>query len=218
MKKYGLFSAVLVVVVLAVPMVSLAEIPSFWCDRMEAPPSEEIESGVAPYRLKCWDTSTGATSWQWDFGNGETSTKQGIKDLDPVIVVYSSPGGYQISLTINEGPQMTKYVEVAECPLSSLPVKLMRSGAAPTPACPALVEDRFPTLQEAYLKACDGDTILVIGLNLIPQVLTAKYEIAVTVEGGYECSSSFTNVVNNTILTGAEIQRGAVTMGNFTLE
>jgi PKD repeat protein len=43
------------------------------------------------------DSSSGATSWLWDFGDGYTSTEQ------HPIHVYSSKGVYNVTLTINGG-------------------------------------------------------------------------------------------------------------------
>jgi len=43
----------------------------------------------------CSDTSTGATSWSWNFGDGGTSTLQNPAHI------YSAPGTYTIQLTAN---------------------------------------------------------------------------------------------------------------------
>ncbi|HHG83298.1 MAG TPA: PKD domain-containing protein, partial [Bacteroidetes bacterium] len=51
-------------------------------------------SGCAPRFVSFTDLSTGIiTSWQWDFGNGATSTQQ-----NPGII-YNVPGVYTVSLT-----------------------------------------------------------------------------------------------------------------------
>jgi|GEM_PF-1071945 len=52
------------------------------------------------------DNSTGATSWQWDFGAGAmpaTANTQG-----PHNVTYSTPGSKTVSLTIDQGTSQTK--------------------------------------------------------------------------------------------------------------
>lgn len=43
------------------------------------------------------DASVGATSWHWDFGDGDTSTVQNPTHT------YNSPGSYWVTLTINNG-------------------------------------------------------------------------------------------------------------------
>ncbi len=53
-----------------------------------------IEDG---FTVECLDESDGATSWLWDFGDGNTSGEQ-----HPVHT-YSTPGDYIIRLTINQG-------------------------------------------------------------------------------------------------------------------
>ena len=55
--------------------------------------SQEIVNNIVYFS----DSSNGATSWLWDFGDGSTST-----DQHP-IHVYSSSGTYDVTLTINDG-------------------------------------------------------------------------------------------------------------------
>jgi PKD repeat protein len=57
----------------------------------------DTPSGSAPITVQFIDDSTGATSWEWDFGDGETSDEQ-----NP-IHVYLIPGSYTVTLTINGG-------------------------------------------------------------------------------------------------------------------
>jgi gliding motility-associated-like protein len=51
-------------------------------------------SGCAPVLVDFTDESTGATSWQWDLGNGVTSTQQNPSTL------YTNPGTYTVTLTV----------------------------------------------------------------------------------------------------------------------
>ena len=66
--------------------------------RVEVPVAEFTEDpfiGTAPLAVQFTDTSIGApTSWQWDFGDGESST-----DQDP-LHTYASPGLYVVTLTV----------------------------------------------------------------------------------------------------------------------
>ena len=50
--------------------------------------------GAAPLTVQFTDQSVGATSWEWDFGDGETSTEQNPSHT------YSEAGIYDVSLTI----------------------------------------------------------------------------------------------------------------------
>ncbi len=60
------------------------------------------QSGCAPLNIAFTDLSTGATSWHWDFGNGDTSA------LQNPLEVYSSQGMFTITLSINGGISWTR--------------------------------------------------------------------------------------------------------------
>jgi PKD repeat protein len=51
-------------------------------------------TGCAPQQVNFANSSTGASSWLWNFGNGTTST-----DQNP-IVNYSTPGTFDVTLTV----------------------------------------------------------------------------------------------------------------------
>ena len=61
--------------------------------------SQEIVNNIVYFS----DSSNGASSWLWDFGDGSTST-----DQHP-IHVYSSSGTYDVTLTINDGSCVSNY-------------------------------------------------------------------------------------------------------------
>ena len=55
-------------------------------------------SGLAPFTVQFTENTYGcATSWQWDFGDGTTSTERNPSHT------YTSPGWYDISLTVSNG-------------------------------------------------------------------------------------------------------------------
>jgi PKD repeat protein len=55
----------------------------------------------------CTDTSTGATSWSWNFGDGGTSTLQNPTHI------YNAPGAYTIQLTANGQSFASRVVSVS---------------------------------------------------------------------------------------------------------
>jgi PKD repeat protein len=55
----------------------------------------------------CSDTSTGATSWSWNFGDGGTSSAQNPAH------VYNAPGTYTIQLTVNGQSFASRVVSVS---------------------------------------------------------------------------------------------------------
>lgn len=56
-------------------------------------------SGCAPLSVVFSDSSVGAASWYWDFGNGKTSTTKNPTCL------YDTPGVYSVKLVINRSSQ-----------------------------------------------------------------------------------------------------------------
>jgi gliding motility-associated-like protein len=73
-------------------------------------------SGCAPLQVSFTDQSTGATSWQWDLGNGVTSNQQNPSTF------YTDPGTYTVKLTVTNasGSQTltkTSYITVSAPPV-----------------------------------------------------------------------------------------------------
>jgi PKD repeat protein len=87
-------------------------------------------SGCSPLIVVFQDQSTGgATSWNWDFGNGNTSTLQ-----NPT-ATYFTPGTYTVSLTatnVNGSNTLTRnqYITVYEPPVTDFTANNM-SGCFP---------------------------------------------------------------------------------------
>ena len=55
-------------------------------------------AGTAPFKVTFADTSTGSpTSWDWDFGDGGSST------LENPTHTYDEPGSYSVTLTVSDG-------------------------------------------------------------------------------------------------------------------
>ncbi len=56
------------------------------------------ESGALPLSVAFTYTGSGAVSWYWDFGNGQTSTEQ-----YPPIQTYDTVGSYNVTLIVSSG-------------------------------------------------------------------------------------------------------------------
>lgn len=158
-------------------------------------------SGTAPLTVNFTDSSTCATSWLWDFGDGTTSTVQ-----NPSHTYDPSFSSYTVSLTAtNAGGSntMTKtnYI-TAQC--SNLPVKNTRTGLT------------YNSLQAAYDAAVDGDTMQSHALTFTENLTISK---AITFDGGYDCG--YANHIGKTILIGnITVSTGThiVNVENFNLE
>jgi PKD repeat protein len=89
-----------------------------------------VNSGCAPFALPVINNSTGATSWHWDFGDGNTSSAQAPNHI------YTQPGNYLVSLIAFNGQgcsdTMTASVpvNVIETPVASFTVSAA-TGCAP---------------------------------------------------------------------------------------
>ncbi len=79
----GSDSKVVVITVLEQPLLPLANF------------SSNVTEGYVPLSVQFNDSSDNATSWYWDFGDGNNSS-----DIDPVHM-YSVAGGYIVNLTVS---------------------------------------------------------------------------------------------------------------------
>lgn len=90
--------------------------------------SASVTTGCAPMLVNFNNTSTGATSYSWDFGNGATSV------LVNPSTTYTSPGTYTVKLTAINGAQsntktITNYITVLGAPIVNF-------SANPLSGCP----------------------------------------------------------------------------------
>jgi PGF-pre-PGF domain-containing protein/PGF-CTERM protein len=88
--------------------------------------STNVTEGDAPLTVAFTDESTGAATWSWDFGDGNTST-----DRNPVHT-YEDPGTYTVTLTVTNAAgssSATKTVTVT-VPVGSIAVTSAPAGAA----------------------------------------------------------------------------------------
>ena len=109
----------------------------------------EIQSAGSPYAVQFTDLSTGApVSWQWQFGDGDTSTEQ-----NPVHS-YAQRGNYSISVTVKNayGNENSKSLEIT-VPASGEGEGELTWGDIATPpgVTPVVLCDNKPGGQDAVL-------------------------------------------------------------------
>jgi gliding motility-associated-like protein len=73
-------------------------------------------SGCDNVTVHFTDMSVGATSWQWNFGNGNTSTDQNPN------AQYNTVGTFLVTLTINGGSSFTDTIHVYQSPTASFTI------------------------------------------------------------------------------------------------
>jgi YD repeat-containing protein len=158
-------------------------------------------SGVTPLGVTFTDQSTWTpSSWQWDFGDGATSTLQ-----NPVHT-YNNSGDYTVTLTAsNAGGSDVKVL--------SNYIHVVPGGACRISGAPPVY---YQTLQAAYDAAVDNSVIQCRGESTA-ESLNMNRDIAVTLEGGY--NSDFTSQTGNTTLHGSiTAGSGTATIENFILD
>jgi len=73
-------------------------VETFPLDGIQAAFTAEVRSGIAPLTVNFTDQSSGEiTSWNWDFGDGQSSTERNPAH------VYIAPGRYSVSLAVTDG-------------------------------------------------------------------------------------------------------------------
>ena len=158
-------------------------------------------SGVAPLGVTFTDQSTWTpSSWQWDFGDGATSTLQ-----NPVHT-YNNSGDYTVTLTAsNAGGSDVKVL--------SNYIHVVPGGTCRISGVPPVY---YQTLQAAYDAAVDNSVIQCRGESTA-ESLNMNRDIAVTLEGGY--NSDFTSQTGNTTLHGSiTAGSGTATIESFILD
>ncbi len=162
-----------------------------------------VAAGSAPHNVIFSDTSTNATSWAWDFGDGTFSTLQ-----NPFHTYQSAgTGSYTVTLTINGGADSVSHNVTVSLP------------ACPNPVARLVIKSASDSsLLNAYGQVVnDGETIRVQAVEQ-----TGPFEFSgdrpVRVEGGYDCEYSASRLY--TILQGAATisGSGSITFDNLIIE
>jgi PKD repeat protein len=162
-------------------------------------------SGEAPLLIQFTDKSAaGATSWLWDFGDGNTSMQQNPTHIYGTAGSY--PKYYTVSLTAN-GATTTKtnYITLTE---ACSPTYFRCNGSSCS----------YPDLQTAYKGINIGD---VLGLQAIAYSasggLTLDILKTVTLKGGYDCEFT-SNTGYTTISDKLTIKSGTNILENLIIK
>lgn len=154
-----------------------------------------------PSLVNFTDSSQCATSWQWNFGDGATSTLQNPSHI------YRTIGLYSVILTASNGAgsnSMTKtnYITITAC--QNPPARILRT----TPVY-------FNTLNAAYSVAIDGETIQTQDRVYFEGLSMYK---SITINGGYDCN--YATKTGRTTLKGNDvfINGGKVTIGDVIID
>ena len=146
-----------------------------------------------PLTVNFQDQSTGgATTWLWDFGDGSTSTLQ-----NPVHT-YNSYGQFNVTLTTsnasgcNSPLTKSQFVQVLKpgVGISNLP----GYGCAPFSFSPILVDTAVDGVASYFWDFGNGNTFN--GLNPPAQVYNAgKYKVTVTITTNGGCTASYSDSI-----------------------
>jgi PKD repeat protein len=163
-------------------------------------------SGTAPFTVTFTNNSTAydqPLTCEWDFDNDGITDSYEANPLH----FYDNPGIYTVKLTVTDSDwsppntlTRTNYIYVCAAPVRIL-------GVTPL---------YFPTLQEAYDIAEDGD-IIQSQVVTLTENLNINMDKTVTIKGGYDCS--YTTQTGKTTINGTiNIIDGTATIENLVLQ
>jgi PKD repeat protein len=155
---------------------------------------DSFTQGFAPFTAEFVDKSTLAASWEWNFGDGQTSAEPNPTHT------YTNPGTYTVSLTVRSmtGPAtntktMTNYIVVAPDPMSgaaSTTTVSQTTTISPTSYYPATTTTTVPTTTatpalSGTIAITSSPTGAMVFLDNVQQGITpiTLYNIAVGTHG-----------------------------------
>ncbi|MDA8084424.1 MAG: PKD domain-containing protein [Nitrospiraceae bacterium] len=143
-----------------------------------------LAAGGVPHNVFFSDTSTGAATWLWDFGDGGTSNLQNPAHTYTAV----GTGSYSVSLTVSN-PSGTDVV--------SHTVSVSSCGSQPVMTMPAGVPNSG--LQAAY-SVTSNNAIIEMQAVTLTGPFDMSRSVSVTLEGGYDCEYSADRI--DTVLNG----------------
>lgn len=141
---------------------------------IQAAPEAAFDYAQNGGELTFLDASTGAISWLWDFGDGNTSTEQNPAHT------YTVDGTYEVKLTVSNGPcenTSTQTVEVLQVGVQDIP------GLTTFKLYPSVGKGQF-TLEVGLAQASDLEIEVVNALgqvvyrSLRPETVQLKEDIS----------------------------------------
>ncbi|PCH64897.1 MAG: hypothetical protein COC01_10515, partial [Bacteroidetes bacterium] len=152
--------------------------------------SADSKSGCVPLVVGFTDQSSGSpTSWFWDFGNGNTSTKQNPN------ASFVTPGIYTISLKVSNGTQSdslikSAYISVFANPIGDFSVDTNKGC---TPFTASFIDQSVPVSSVITQWFWDfGDGVVSSSQN--PEHtynLAGSYTVTILIKDGNDCKGFY---------------------------
>lgn len=161
-------------------------------------------SSWVPSNVLFTDTSTNATSWSWDFGDG--SPFSALKNPSHTYQVAGT-GTYTVTLSINGGADSVSH---------DVTVSL---SACPNPVARLVIKGiSYSSLLNAYSQVVnDGETIQVQAVEQMgPFVFSGG--MSVKIEGGYDCEYSVNRLFTVLKGTATIAGNGSIIMDNLIIQ
>jgi gliding motility-associated-like protein len=161
--------------------------------------ASDSTSCLAPFTVQFTDLTAGATSWQWDFGDGNTSSQQNPSHQ------YSNFGNYTVSLTATTLSGCTNtlikttYIKVQPISIS---LNAPRGGCIPFTYTPqATIQTLDPIVSYLWDLGEPGATFTVANPPPYTYTSAGAFTISLTVTTVTGCTKTVT--VPGGVLTGA---------------
>lgn len=146
--------------------------------------SADTANCKAPYTVRFTDRSTGAVSWRWDFGDGNSSTSQNPSNT------YNSLGKFPVTLTITNRngcvSRGTKVDFIKIVPPSLSFLNLPDSGCAPVTVTPQVKFDVVDGVTSYFWSFGDGFTTTVANPSRTYNT-TGTYTVGLAITTGGGC-------------------------------
>jgi len=158
---------------------------------------DDSSSCAAPFNVQFTDLTPGAVSWQWDFGDGNTSTQKNPAHQYTSIgnfsvrLIASTSAGCQDSIT------KTELIKVQE---TAVTINAPQGGCIPFTYMPAATIQTLDTVVSYLWKFGDGTTSTLQNPPPHLYASTGKYDISLTITTTSGCTTTVD--VPEGVLTG----------------